>query len=417
MMRIFSLALRNLFRNIRRTILTVSAISVGLAMMLWVVNFQNGSYTAMIKTAVSTMAGHVVIQDKEYQEEKETKLVVDDVSGIKAMLHEEFPDAVIAPRIFLGGLLVSSSNSVGAAITGFEPEAEAKVQDLAEKIDAGKWLDDDIKGILIGIDMAESLEVGIGDKLVYMGQNYAGENDDDDVQSRLFRVKGIFKTGTAQFDGFLAFTHLKATQELLGGRDVANMVTIHFPNPNDAEAAVPTIASKLAQPDAVVLHWRDALAEIYGMIEIDRSSGDVMLSIIGLIVAFGVLNTMLMSVLERTREFGVMLSLGMKPRKIAQLVLMEGVLLGFIGAMGGLVLGLLISWHAVTYGIDFSSMMGGAETMESGGIAIDTLMVGKWDPRRMSFYFIGAILFCGMASIYPAWSISRLQPVQALRHH
>jgi len=185
----------------------------------------------------------------------------------------------------------------------------------------------------------------------------------------------------------------------------------------DAFDAADRIRTALARPELEVLHWKDALSELFALIQVDRSGGDVMLAIIGLIVAFGVLNTMLMSVLERTREFGVMLSLGMKPRQIAWLVLLEGLILGFIGAVGGLLLGLAFTWPTVHYGIDFSAFAGGGETMESGGVAVDMLMKGKWDPARMSYYFIGAVMFCGLAALYPAWTISRLRPVTALRHH
>jgi len=131
-----------------------------------------------------------------------------------------------------------------------------------------------------------------------------------------------------------------------------------------------------------------------------------------------VLNTLLMSVLERTREFGVMLSLGMKPRQVARLVLNEGVVLGCIGAFAGLALGLLFSCYAVYVGIDianYSSSESGVMEME--GIVMGGVMKGDWDVKRMAFYFFSAILFCLIAAVYPAWAISKLQPVQAMRHH
>jgi len=410
-MKIFKLALRNLFRNTRRTALTLAAIAVGLSLMLFTVNLQHGSYETMIRVGISSMAGHVVVQAEGYQDDKEPTLLVTDASAVVESLQASHPAAVVAPRIFLGGLLMSAGSSVGAAITGMDPQAEAQVQDLHEKLTDGEWLGDDDREILIGSDMAESLEVELGDKLVYMGQHGS-----DEVLSRLFRVRGIVRTGSAQLDGRLAITHLSAAQELLGGGDVANMVTLHLDDPDQAFEAASQLEAALARPELDVRHWKDALPELFAIIQVDRSSGDVMLAIIGLIVAFGVLNTMMMSVLERTREFGVMLSLGMKPRQIAWLVLLEGLVLGLLGALGGLLLGLCFSWPIVEYGLDYAELMG-SETMESGGIVMDTLVFGAWDPVRMGLYFAGAVIFCVCAAIYPAWSISKLRPVQALRHH
>ncbi len=410
-MKLFLLALRNLFRNTRRTLLTLAAIGFGLSMMIFVVNLQHGSYQGMINTAVSSMAGHVVVQADGYQDEKEPTLLVQDASAVVATMASEYPDAIVAPRIFTGGLLMSAHSSVGVALTGLDASAELQVQDLHETVVEGEWLTDDDRQIVIGVDMARTLDIEIGDKLVYMGQNGS-----DEVRSHLFRVRGLFRTGSAQFDGRLAFAHLAAAQEIMGGGDVANMVTLHLPDADTAFEAAPHLASVLGRPELDVRHWKDALPELFAIIQVDRGSGDVMLAIIGLIVAFGVLNTMMMSVLERTREFGVMLSLGMKPRQIAWLVLLEGMVLGLLGAVAGLLLGLAFSWPVVHFGIDYAAMMGG-ETVESGGIIMDSVVHGAWDPVRMGIYFAGAVVFCICAAIYPAWSISRLKPVVALRHH
>jgi putative ABC transport system permease protein len=410
-MRMFKLALRNLFRNKRRTALTVAAIAFGLSLMIWTVNFQKGGYTTMIRTGISSMAGHVVVQAKGYQEEKEVTMMVRGASDIATELQAEFPDAVIASRITMGGLITSTSTSAGAGLSGIQPGAEIQVQDLHEKVVEGEWLGDDDREIVIGKGMADSLDVELGDKVVFMGQNGT-----DEVQSRMFRVKGIFRTGAAQMDGRMAFVHLSAAQELMDAQDVAHQVTVHLENPEESFEATDRAVALVGREDLDVLNWKEALPELAGMIQMDRASGDFMMVIIGLIVAFGVLNTLLMSVLERTREFGVMLSLGMKPRQVFGLVLTEGLVLGGIGAVVGLGLGLLFSLQAVYQGIDYAAFTG-TEAMEMEGIVMDTVMKGEWDPVRMVYYLICGVIFCVCAAVYPAWAISRLQPVQAMRHH
>ena len=410
-MRMFKLALRNLFRNKRRTALTVAAIAFGLSMMIWTVNFQKGGYTTMIRTGISSMAGHVVVQAKGYQEEKEVTMMVQGASDVADQLQAEFPDAVIASRITMGGLLTSTSTSTGAGLSGLQPEAEVQVQDLHEKVVEGSWLEDDDREIVIGKAMADALDVELGDKVVFMGQNGT-----DEVQSRMFRIKGIFRTGAAQMDGRVAFVHLAAAQELMDAEDVAHQVTVHLQDPEESFAAADRAEALVGREDLDVLNWKEALPELAGMIQMDRASGDFMMAIIGIIVAFGVLNTLLMSVLERTREFGVMVALGMKPRQLFSLVLLEGLVLGGIGAIVGLGLGLLASLQAVHQGIDYAAFTG-TEAMEMEGIVMDTVMKGDWDPTRMAMYLAAAVIFCVLAAVYPAWSISRLQPVTAMRHH
>lgn len=409
-MRLLMLALRNLSRNMRRTVITLAAISFGLAMMIATITLQTGSYDEMIDQAIRQMAGHVVVQGAGYQDEKDDEIVIRGASAVRASLSEAFPGATVAQRAILGGLLVSPSNSVGAGVQGIDPEAEAAVGELDDKLVDGAWLDDDDRGIVIGERMAESLEVEVGDKLVYMGQ-YAGA----DVTSRLFRVKGIFRTGSADMDGFLALARLEAAQELMALDDVAHQVSVHLTTAEGSEDAALQAAALVARDDLEVLSWRQALPELYALIQVDRNSGDVMLGILGLIVAMGVLNTVLMSVLERTREFGVMMGIGMRPRQIAGVVLLEGALLGALGAVIGVSLGAALSWPLVTYGIDYSAYTGG-ETMESAGVVMSSVIKGGWNPWRTSVYCFATVLFTALAAAYPAWHVTRLQPVEAIRH-
>ncbi|MBW2258720.1 MAG: ABC transporter permease, partial [Deltaproteobacteria bacterium] len=386
-MQMLRLATRNLFRNTRRTVLTGLAIAFGLSMMVFTATMQRGQHGMMIDTAIRQMAGHVVVQGKGYQEEKKPTLVVARASEVAAALRAAYPDGVVAPRILVDGLLLSASNRVGAVVSGVDPESEATVSDLDDKLVEGAWLDDDPRGIVIGVAMADALAVEIGDKVVYMGQR-AG----DEVQSSLFRVKGIFRTGAVGLDGFFAVTSLESAQELIGGGDVANQVTLHLDDPDGATEARERVEALLARPDLEVLHWRDALPELWGFIQVYRVSSDFGFAFLGVIVGMGVLCTMLMNVLERTREFGVVLAMGMKPRQIVRLVLTEAFMLGVLGAVGGVVLGVIFSLPIVVWGIDLSVYAGGADTMEQAGVAIDTWVQGEWAPMRTCIYACCAVL-------------------------
>lgn len=413
MFKLASLALRNLMRNRARTALTAGAIAFGLAVMMWFITFATGSYNDMTRKGVSQLAGHVVVQNPDYQTEREPTLLVRDSDAVAATLRETFPDATVTQRILMGGMLTSSSSSVAAGISGFEPEHEAQVSDLDDKLIEGEWLEpDDARGIVIGAKMAEQLGVELGDKIVYMGQ----QKGQDEMQSRLFRVRGVFKTGSNEMDGFLAVVHLDAARALLTVDDGANQVAVHLPSAKQSLAASTTAADALKRDDLSVLNWKEALPELFSMIEVDKQSNDLIMIILGFIVALGVLNTVLMSVLERTREFGVLMAVGMSKRSVAGLVLLEGALLGVLGAIAGFAFGLIPCWLTVTYGIDVAALTG-MENMSTGGIALDTMIYGAWDWPRLAKYVLAAVFFTILAAAWPAWRVTRLQPVDAMRHH
>jgi len=411
MIQILKLSLRNLFRNWRRTLLTCAAISFGLAMMVWTINLQNGSYQEMTRNGISQMAGHVVVQAKGYQADPKPELTVSNADETTVRLAGAFPEATITQRITLAGILVSPTNNLAAGLRAIVPNAEAAIGDMDDMLVDGAWLaSDDERGIIIGAGMAETLSAAVGDKLVFMGQNGTEE-----MESRLFRVRGVFQTGGADFDGRIRFIHLEAGRALLRQPAVANQIAIHLDDARTAFQATEDTQELLARPELDIRSWREALPELYALIQVDRQSSDIMMSVIGLIVAMGVLNTVLMSVLERTRELGVLMAIGMRKRKIALMVLAEGMFLGIIGTLGGVLLGLIPSYYTVAYGLDFSQWMG--ESFETNGIAMSAVMHGAWDPRRMGIYAAGAVCFTILAAIYPAWRVTRLQPVDAMRAH
>lgn len=411
---LFKLAARNLLRNKRRTAITMAGISLGLALMVWSNNLANGSRQDMLQTAVGMMAGHVVVQGSGYQADPDSELVVLDSGALADAVRTAIPDAIVTRRIYMDGLVMSPVASTAAMVKAIEPSQEAQVVDLDDKIVQGEWLaDDDDRGILLGQALAERLEVGLGDKVVFMGQP-----DGDEVESRLFRLRGVFRTGVAEIDGFTALVPLVAAQELFRGSDPANQVAVHLPDSSDTVARLAQVSALVAgltsAGDTEVLPWQEAIPDIVEFIELDEAYNDGMWLILGIIVSMGVVNTVLMSVMERVREFGVMMALGLKPRKLAAMVLTEGFVLGLVSALIGVALGIALTLPFLESGIDFSAQYG--ESMEAGGVPLSMVMVPRISWARLFVYPIIGVLFALLASIYPAWKVTRLSPVQAIRH-
>jgi len=420
---LLKMASRNLLRNRRRTLITMSAIALGMALMDVTICMQHGTYQDTIRRGVGALAGHVVVQAKGYEQTGDRDRMVEQSSEVAAKLQAVDPQGLVVRRTFLGGLLTSPSSSAPVAVSAVEPANSQLVGAMDEYLIDGEWVSGD-RDIVIGEKLRDNLDVEIGNKVVFMTQ--AG----DDMTSRLFRVKGIFKTGAADQDGFLALFSLQAAQAVLSRPDAATQVTLHLQTPDDWPEAVDQARASITGgsdtgsgdtgtsdtsggSDVEVLSWKEALPDIDAFIKADRAIGQGMLSILGIIVAMGVFNTFLMSVLERTREFGVLLSIGMKPGQLARLVLLEGAVLGAVSVVIGTALGAAMTWPMVEYGIDFSESMG--EGMSSGGVVMSTIIHSSYNWPRMIVFGIGGFFLTLIAAVWPAWKVSTMEPVPAMR--
>ena len=405
------IAARNLRKNLRRTLITAAAIATGLGLLIFTDNLQTGSYATMVSRGVSMLAGHVVVQAEGYQDDPDMHRLVPEAAAVAQAVRGVAPEARVASRVLVQGLVQSTRNTSGVALVGIEPEAEATISDWDEKIvEGGAWLEpDDQRGVILGAKLAESLEVELGDKVVLMVQGK------DDVVNRLFRVRGLLRTGTDDIDGFMGLITVGAAQAALEQPDTATMVTIHLDDANAVEAARSAVQQAVGDRPVEVLPWQQALPELYEFIQLDRQSSRMMFVIIAMIVCMGVLNTVLMSVMERVREFGVMMALGTRPGQVFRIILFEGILLGLFSSLLGLLLGLAFTWPVYVYGLDFSEMMGG--DADVAGIPIDAIIYPK-------FHWSGTAVSCAIAwcmtilsTLWPAWYAARLEPVQAMRQH
>ena len=409
-MLVLKMALRNLRRNLRRSAITAVAIAFGLGMLVFSSGFGDGAHGQMIEAGVEAMAGHVVVQGEGWQDKREAEIVVPDSPEVARRLAKSLPDATVVSRIYLQGLLTSPTGAVGVALSAVEPRVERQVNDLAEKIIEGEYLDDRPNGIVLGATLAETLDVGIGDKVVLMAQR------GPDIESRLFRVRGLFRMGIDEIDGFYAQIPLSIAQEMLGVGDDVTQVSAHIDSYRDTRGATKAAQAGLAGMSGVeILPWNKALPELYEWVVYDEAGLYVMILVIAIIVGMGITNTVLMSVLERMREFGVMLSLGATPRRLASLVMAEATILGLVSVLLGVGLGVACNAALAVNGVDFSQLMD-AQTMEAAGVAMDLHMYPDLSPIKVTIF---AVLSMGMtlfAAIYPAVKAATLKPVECLQH-
>lgn len=419
-MRLVSLATRNLIRNPIRSALTAAAVSFGLALMMWMVVIQTGQHRDMISTALETSSGYVVVQHAGYQSEMDSKLILEGSGAIATAIQTTLPQAVVLRRATLPGLLTSTKNNASAGLLALDQAAEAPYQaTVADNIIAGAWGNTGRSSLVIGEKMATSLGVEVGDKVVYMGQHGT-----DDIESKLLRVGGIFRTGNADLDGFAAFADFTYLQSLMPGDDPAHQVSVQLGDTvaPENEAAVAALRDQIARAlsdttDTEVLAWMEALSDLKDFIEVDRMGNDIMFGFLSVVIFAGVFNTTVMSTAERTREIGVLMAIGMQPMTVLRLILLEATMLAVVAVALGLVLGSAISYPTIHYGIDFSAMVGGANNFEAGGVVVSSTILGAWNWPKVTVYTGLTVIFSALSAVYPAWSATRLSPVDAMRHH
>jgi ABC-type lipoprotein release transport system permease subunit len=437
---IFKLAARNLRRDLRRTLIAASAVSLGLGLFIFSDHLQQGTYQSLIHIGVSTQAGHLVVQSTGYQEDPDQEVYINNAhdlgASLLAPLKEAQVDVKLATRAKLMGVLQSAAGSARAQLLAIDPIAETQVSDWHKRLipaplpkgedgDAlpSAWLkSEDQRGILLGAKLAQRLDLTVGDKLVYTYQHQ------DEVESLLFRVRGILRLNSEDQEANTAIITLAGASAALKSPHSAHQLTFHLKDLRDLERAHSILNDQLTRSPTQdtmtsgvhnhkaslsLLRWQEALPAIHQFSIKDRQSAQFIFLIMGIIIAIGVLNTIAMSALERQRHFGVMMALGLTPRLIGGLLVFEGMILGIVASLIGLALGVLISWPAVEYGIDMSSMMG--EGMDIGGVYIDTRVYAVWHLEGLIQMTSASMILCVLASLYPARRTAKLSALTAMR--
>jgi ABC-type lipoprotein release transport system permease subunit len=308
-------------------------------------------------------------------------------------------------------MFASARKSIGGMFIGIDPSQESPDQNLFINSIRKVELFPDTEGrhIIIGYKMAEKLNLGLGKKLVYTTTDVNGE-----IVSEIARVSGIFKTGVSEVDGAMALLPLNNVRSTLNyGEQDATLVAVTIEDHRHSDDVRDKIEKAVGSPIREVLSWKQTQPEVAGLVRIDRSANYISQFLIGILIAAGILNTVLMSVLERTREFGVMMAVGMSPSKLFKLVLVESVWLAFIG----IVIGVIITtpWYVFMYniGIDFSGAIG--DDYSAGGVLVDPVMKIRLYKESITVILFMVFTLTILSGLYPAWKAGRIPPVESLR--
>ncbi|MEM1112969.1 MAG: FtsX-like permease family protein [Pseudomonadota bacterium] len=400
------LAWRNLWRHGRRTWLTVGAMVFCNGLLVFLVAFQFGTYGLMIESSLAMLTAHVQVQHEKYLDEPRMRYTVPDGIKLAAQLRENLPDAAVAARAGAFALASSEERSFGIEVLGVEPEFEAAVSSLPGLVSEGRYLGAmNAEEIVIGTVLASNLKVAIGDEITLLGSGRDGS-----FAAGIATVVGLIDTGLVDLDRAIAALPLGYFQSIFSMEGAVHKIVIHVPTLPDVAPAEAQLRAELGQTSLAVRDWNELQPGLRQAILADSFSAVVMYGVLVILVAFSVLNTQLMSVLERTREFGVMMALGLRPSGLSRLVLLETASMALLGTILGCLLGGAVTAYFMFYGL---SLPGMEEAMSQYNLPstlhpelnLYSLLLGP------AVVLIGSLL----AAIYPALRIYVLQPVSAMR--
>jgi ABC-type lipoprotein release transport system permease subunit len=412
------LASRNLRRYLRRTALTASAMIVGGALMIFSLSLGDGGHEDWIESGARMGSGHLSVQAPGF---KTSRKIEDRLSAAaragaeRALQHPSVAKHIVTvvPQLAIGGLASSPTGARPAQIVGVDPVAEAAFSMLDDKLVEGRYLEPgDRLAAYVGAGMMEALDLRLGSRLVLTAQDAEGE-----ISGQLVRVVGVFRSGVPEIDQTLVHIPLTTAGDWLHAGDDVTTIAILV----DRSRAVPAVQRAIAREltdqitagELTALSWRESSPELNAAVRIDDMGNYIWQGIMFGIIALGIVNTVLMSVMYRKREFGLLQALGFTRRQTGGLVITEGLALTAVSGFIGIALGLFLTWLFFRNGLDFSFTWD--EDFTFSGVVVDPIIVPLFSVRRVMQSLVFILLIGTLASLYPAWRAMRIDVAEAMK--
>jgi ABC-type lipoprotein release transport system permease subunit len=402
---LLSLAWRNIWRQPRRTLLNVSSIAFAALVMVFLLSFQLGTYATMKENVLRVMDGFAQLQTPDYRDDPQLKRTISNPDAVMALI-ESMDDIVAAPRVRSFAILSDGEKSFGAAIVGVDPGRELRVSTLANTVRQGRYLKaGDDNQVVLGSALARNLGVDVGDSVSMLGQARDGG-----IAADVLTVAGVFDTGTPELDRQLAEIPLARFQATFGMGSDVNTIVLAGPTLTDVTSALPAVRRRIADRGLDVRSWQELEPGLNAAISLDLGTSMLWYASLVIVVVFIILNTLLMSVLERTREFGVLLAIGMRPGALGAMIWLELGMLALVGLAAGIVIGGAVTLIIAHYGLELP----GSEAMFA-----QWGLPGRLFPRLSLLSASAGPLVMGLsilvAGIFPYRRASALEPISAMR--
>lgn len=402
---ILAVAWRNIWRSKTRSLVILVAICLGLASGIFYMAFYQGMVDQRINTAIKTEASHIQIHHKEYLNNPDKKFVIENSDSVTQIIQSVEGVKATSSRIIMNTMIQSPTTGSGVKVTGIVPEDEKQVTNLYSKLIEGSYFEEGKRNpIIIGKKLAEKLKVKLKSKVVITLQDMDGN-----MTGAAYKVEGIFETSNTAFDETSVFVRKSDISRIMAmDNNSCHEIAVLLDNNERLDMADQTLQKDL--PNLDVKTWREIMPDVS---LVESSFGLTMIIFIGVILLallFGIINTMLMAVLERTKELGMLMAIGMNRIRVFMMILLETVMLSLFGGVCGILLGWALNLYFGVKGIDLGTWSTAYKSM-----GFDTLVYTKLS-MSVTFEIAVMVIITGiLAAIYPAIKALKLKPAEALR--
>jgi len=401
----FLLAWRNLWRNKRRTLIASASIFFAVIFALLMRSMQEGSYDYMVDASVSMYTGYIQVHAKDYWDkrsiDKSMELSLTKIDKIDSVKHV----TLVTPRLESFSLISYGNVTKVASIVGIHPELENEMTDLKSKLVSGKYLTENSKGAMIAEGLATLLKIEIGDSVVLYGQGYHGVTAAAQVE-----VEGIVKFTLPALNKTMVYLSLDYSQWLYAAPNRVTTISIMIDEAkkiNEVQVAV----SNLFDEKYEVMMWSELMPELVQSIEVDNAGGIIMLGILYVVIGFGIFGTVMMMTAEKTKEFGILISIGMKKWRLSYVSFLESLFLSFIGVLAGIIVSIPILYYLKQNPIPLTGEM--ADVMLKFGL--DPIIPFRFAANIFVDQFLTVLVIAMISALYPLSYIRKLNPVKAMR--
>ncbi len=401
---ILLIAFRNIFRQKRRTILTMLSMVGGFTLASFAIGFQDGTYDNIIDAFTRSNMGHIQVHKGDYTDKPSIYKTIENYEDLMSELSKNEDIENMTPRVLVSGLASHGEKTSGVQIIGYDPKLENEATGFDKQVKEGKPIDEAKMDVLLGMKLAEIIKAGVGDSVIIISQAADGSMAND-----IFHVNGILDSGEEGRDRISFYIHIDDAQRMFALPGQVHEIAIMLEEIGPERELAKELNKEYVDEELNFEPWQVIAAVFYRSMQADRQGGYVSYFMILTIVAVGVLNTVLMTVLERTKEYGVLKALGTRPGEIVRLVLLEvSIMSVFSIIIGSIISYFLISWLAAR-GIDLGT------SMDVGGITMSRFYA-KLLPRAFTWPGAMVLVMSLLAGIFPAVHAARVQPAKALRN-
>ncbi|MBD3616623.1 MAG: ABC transporter permease [Gracilimonas sp.] len=400
------LAWRNIWRNKRRTLITMASVVMAVLLSTVMSSMQQGQYDQMIDNTVGSFSGHIQVQHPDYFNES----TLDNSFEVNQQLLSRIQDhpevKTVIPRLYSYALAAGDERSKAAMVVGIDVESERQLSEPDQKIEEGEYFrTNEDTGVLISAGLADFLSVQVGDTLVLLGQGFRGMS-----AAGAYPITGVMKFGIPEMNNSLVYLPMEIAQHFYGTYDRLTSAVVLLQNPERVQAVVSELQPELGEEYAV-LGWQTLMPELVQAIEADRGSSMILLLILYMIVGFGIFGTVLMMTAERKFEFGVMIAIGTARVRMAVILILEMIFITFMGTLFGMISSLPFMYYFNLNPLKFTGEA--ARAIEEYGM--EPFIRFSTDPAIMLNQGMIVLTITLIVSLYPLLHMHKLKPVEAMR--